>query len=75
MAGAVLGAGVAWLFFDGNLVSTASATTRSQMTFQLSVTPTLIAIGVTFALVIGVLGGLFPAIRAARKPVAVALRG
>ena len=75
VAGALVGAGVAWFFFDGNMVSTASATTRSQLTFALSVTPALIAVGVTFALIIGVLGGLFPAIRAARKPVAVALRG
>lgn len=75
LAGAVLGAAIAWTFFDGNLVSTAAATGRSQLTFALSVTPALIAIGATFALVIGVLGGLFPAIRAARLPVASALRG
>ncbi len=74
-AGALVGAAVAWIFFDGNMVSTASATTRSQFTFSLSVTPALIGIGVAFALVIGVIGGLFPAIRAARRPVAVALRG
>ncbi|MEJ1962084.1 MAG: ABC transporter permease [Gammaproteobacteria bacterium] len=73
--GAVLGSAVAWLFFDGNLVSTASTNSRSQLTFALSVTPGLIAVGATFALAIGVLGGLFPAIRAARRPVAVALRG
>jgi putative ABC transport system permease protein len=74
-AGAVLGAAIAWFFFDGDLVSTASANSRSQLTFALSVTPGLIAVGATFALVIGALGGLFPAVRAARRPVAVALRG
>jgi putative ABC transport system permease protein len=73
--GAVLGAAVAWFFFDGNAVSTATGTSRSQLTFALSVTPGLIAVGVGFALAIGVLGGLFPAIRAARRPVAMALRG
>ncbi len=74
LAGAVLGAGIAWIFFDGNVVSTALAT-RSPISFALSVTPGLIVIGATFALVIGVLGGLFPALRAAKLPVAVALRG
>jgi putative ABC transport system permease protein len=73
--GALLGAGIAWFFFDGTLANIASTTNRSQITFALSVSPALIAVGVTFALVIGVLGGLFPAIRAARRPVAVALRG
>jgi putative ABC transport system permease protein len=73
--GAVLGAAVAWFFFDNNVVSMASATNRGQLTFALSVSPGLIATGVGFALVIGTLGGLFPAIRAARLPVAVALRG
>jgi putative ABC transport system permease protein len=75
LAGAVLGAAIAWAFFDGNLVSTVSGRGASQLTFALSVTRELIAIGATFALVIGVLGGLFPAIRAARLPVATALRG
>jgi putative ABC transport system permease protein len=74
-AGALLGAAVAWLFFDNDLVSMASATNRGQLTFHLSVTPGLIATGIAFALVIGTLGGLFPAVRAARLPVAVALRG
>ena len=74
-AGALLGAAVAWLFFDNDLVSMASATSRGQLTFQLTVTPGLIATGIAFALVIGTLGGLFPAVRAARLPVAVALRG
>ena len=73
--GALLGAAVAWLFFDHDLVNMASTTNRGQLTFTLSVTPGLIAVGVAFALAIGTLGGLFPAFRAARLPVAVALRG
>jgi len=73
--GALLGAAVAWFFFDNDLVSMASATNRGQLTFALSVSPGLIATGVAFALVIGTLGGLFPAIRVSRMPVAVALRG
>jgi putative ABC transport system permease protein len=46
----------------------------SQVAFQFAVTPPLIALGTVFALVIGLIGGLFPAIRAARMPVATALR-
>lgn len=75
LLGALLGAAVAWLFFDHNLVSLASATNSGQQTFTLAVTPGLIVTGIAFALAIGALGGLFPAVRAARQPVAAALRG
>jgi putative ABC transport system permease protein len=68
LLGAVLGAALAWLAFNGNLHSAGS------LVFRLTVTPTLIGAGITFACLIGLLGGLFPALRAARVPVAVALR-
>jgi putative ABC transport system permease protein len=42
--------------------------------FDLTVTPGLILLGIIWACIIGVVGGLFPAIRAARLPVAAALR-
>jgi putative ABC transport system permease protein len=74
LAGAILGAGIAWFFFNGNAVSTASGTSPSQLTFSLEVTGGLIAAGIGCALLIGVLGGLFPAMRAARRPVAIGLR-
>ena len=74
LAGAAVGAAIAWLFFNGNSISTASGNSRSQVTFALNVTPQLIAVGIAAALAIGVVGGLFPAIRAARRPVAIALR-
>jgi len=74
LVGAILGAGIAWFFFNGNAISTASGTSPSQLTFSLEVTGSLIAAGVGCALAIGVLGGLFPAIRAARRPVAIGLR-
>ena len=73
--GAVLGALIAWFFFNGNAISTTTGNSPSQLTFSLDVTPELLAVGVGCALMIGVLGGLFPAIRAARRPVATALRG
>jgi putative ABC transport system permease protein len=75
LIGSALGALVAWLFFNGSHVSTTTGTNPSQLTFTLNVTPALIASGVVCALIIGVLGGLFPALRAARRPVAMALRG
>jgi len=74
LAGALLGAGIAWFFFNGNAVSTTTGSSPSQLTFSLNVTPSLIALGVSCAIVIGFLGGLFPALRAARRPVALALR-
>jgi putative ABC transport system permease protein len=42
--------------------------------FELSVSPQLMVLGIVWACLIGVLGGLFPAMRAARLPVAMALR-
>jgi putative ABC transport system permease protein len=73
LAGAIIGAAAAWVFFDGNIVST-SAGGISQMMFALTVTPGLVVLGIVWACAIGLLGGLFPAIRAARLPVATALR-
>jgi putative ABC transport system permease protein len=72
--GAVIGSTAAWLFFDGNVVSTSASGGISQLMFALTVTPALVALGIIWACAIGLLGGLFPAIRAARLPVATALR-
>ena len=68
VAGACAGAGLAWLLFDGKLVA------ALQNVFTLSVSPRLFALGIAWALALAVLGGLLPAIRAARLPVAEALR-
>ena len=46
----------------------------TQVAFSFAVTPDLVGRGLAWALVIGLLGGLFPALRAARLPVVVALR-
>ena len=73
LIGGIIGASLAWLFFNGHSVSTLGGA-FAQVVFQLTVTPTLIATGVVWACIIGVLGGLFPALRAARLPVAEALR-
>jgi len=74
LAGGLLGAGVAYLLFNGYSVSTLGGS-FTQVAFNFAVTPALVAQGLTWALVIGFLGGLFPAVRAARLPVTAALRG
>jgi putative ABC transport system permease protein len=73
LIGAAIGAALAWLFFNGNAVSTLGGN-FTQVVFRLTVTPDLIALGIIWACFIGIIGGLFPAIRAARLPVATALR-
>jgi putative ABC transport system permease protein len=73
LLGGVLGCFLAWLFFDGNVISTSGGQV-AQLVFALTLTPGLIAVGVIWACAIGVVGGLFPAVRAARLPVAMALR-
>lgn len=73
-AGGVLGGVVAYLFFNGFTVSTLNMQTFSQVAFQFRVTPDLLWQGIIWACSIGLLGGLAPAIRAARLPVVDALR-
>lgn len=73
LGGSAIGAALAWLFFNGNAVSTLGAN-FSQVVFHLTVTPALVAGGVWLGLFIGLLGGLFPAIRSARLPIVDALR-
>jgi putative ABC transport system permease protein len=73
VTGALIGAGLAWLFFNGNVVSTLGSN-FTQVVFRLAVSPSLVVLGVLWACAIGLIGGLFPAIRAARLPVAMALR-
>jgi putative ABC transport system permease protein len=66
--GAAIGTIVAWLAFNGNLHAVGG------LVFRLTVTPSLIGLGLGFAFTLGFIGGLFPAIRAASLPVADALR-
>jgi putative ABC transport system permease protein len=74
LIGGALGALTAWLLFNGHSVNTLGGGFGGQLIFDLAVTPTLVAMGIIWACAIGVVGGLFPAIRAARLPVATALR-
>jgi len=75
IVGALAGAAMAWLFFNGNTVSTISGGAGfSQVAFHLHIGLNLVAVGVVWACVVGLVGGLFPAVRAARLPIATALR-
>ena len=74
LAGGICGALLAWWLFNGHSVDTAGGATGGQLVFDLVVTPGLMALGVGWACLIGVIGGLFPAVRAARLPVATSLR-
>ena len=76
LLGALLGAAIAWAVFDGNTVSSISGGSGlAQVVYHLHIGPALIATGIVWACVVGLLGGLLPAIRAARLPVALAIRG
>jgi putative ABC transport system permease protein len=70
--GAAVGAAIAMLLFNGNTVSLGG--TVGSIVTEMRVTPALIGAGIGLACFVGFLGGLFPAIRAARLPVATALR-
>jgi putative ABC transport system permease protein len=74
LLGGVLGGLLAWLLFNGYSASTLAAGTVGKLSFELKVTAKLLWIGVLWALTIGFIGGLFPALRAARLPVTTALR-
>lgn len=72
--GGIAGAAVAYFGFNGWTVSTLSEG-FSQVAFDFTVTPELLTYGVLWAVGLGLIGGLFPAVRAARLPITTALRG
>jgi putative ABC transport system permease protein len=65
---------LAVLKLNGLTTSTINFQTFSNLAFAFKITPDLLVMGIVFALAMGILGGLFPAVRAARLPVATALR-
>ena len=69
-----IGAVLAYVFFNGMTVSTLGGSTFTQLVFNFKVTPNLVLTGMILALLIGFVGGLMPAVRAARMPVTTALR-
>jgi len=73
LVGGVIGALIAYVLFNGMSVATLGQN-FTQVVFQFRVTPPLVVTGLVISLVVGMLGGLLPAIRAARMPVTTALR-
>jgi putative ABC transport system permease protein len=74
LVGGLIGGGLAWAGFDGYQTTTMNWQSFSQVAFAFQVTPELLARGLAFAMIMGLVGGLFPAVRAARMPVVTALR-
>ncbi len=73
LAGGLLGALAAYVLFNNMVVSTLGAN-FTQVVFQFAVTPELVVNGLIIAVVIGMIGGFLPALRAARQSVTTALR-
>ena len=73
LLGGVLGCLLAFSV-HGYSTGTRSLQTMSEIAFAFRVTPTIVAVSLAFAAVMGILGGLLPALRAARLPIAAAVR-
>ncbi len=74
LVGGAIGAAAAYLFFNGYQAATMNWQSMSTIGFAFRVTPRLLVSGLAYALVLGLVGGVLPAIRAARLPVVVARR-
>jgi putative ABC transport system permease protein len=74
VTGGVIGGLIAWAAFDGYQTSTMNFQSFSQVAFAFAVTPSLLGLALVYAVLMGLLGGLLPALRAARLPVVTALR-
>jgi len=74
VVGGALGMAIAYFAFNGLQASTLNFQSFSQITFAFTVTPQLAAQGMVYALILGLVGGLFPSIRAARQPIVRGLR-
>jgi putative ABC transport system permease protein len=74
LLGGCAGGALAFVAFNGFQASTLNFQSFSQITFAFTVTPALLALGIGYALVLGLLGGLLPGLKAARQPVSRGLR-
>ncbi len=74
LIGGLLGGAMVYLGLNGYQASTLNWASFSQVTFAFTVTPALLVTGLGYSLILGVVGGLLPALRAARLPVTTGLR-
>jgi putative ABC transport system permease protein len=74
VVGGLIGGLIAWAAFDGYETATMNFQSFSQMAFAFAVTPKLLGMALIYSLLMGLVGGMLPAIRAARLPVVTALR-
>jgi putative ABC transport system permease protein len=74
LIGGILGAAIAYVGFDGLQASTLNYASFSQVSFAFAVTPSLLVTAITYALLLGLAGGLLPAIHSIRQPVVDGLR-
>jgi len=74
LIGGLIGAAIAYFGFNGYQANTLNFQSFTQVTFAFAVTPELLKQGVIYALLMALIGGLLPSIRAARAPITNALR-
>ncbi len=74
LIGGAVGMLVSYFAFNGLRASTMNFATFSQITFAFTVTPALLVQGLTYALILGFIGGLLPSLRAAKLPITTGLR-
>jgi putative ABC transport system permease protein len=74
LVGGVIGGVLVYLVLNGYQASTLNWGSFSQLTFAFTVTPSLLVTGLGYSLILGLVGGLLPGVRAARMPVTTGLR-
>lgn len=74
LAGGAIGGLIAYVAFNGVRASTLNFSSFSQISFAFTVTPALLTQAIVYALILGLVGGLLPSLRAARLPIATGLR-
>jgi putative ABC transport system permease protein len=74
LLGGVIGGLLVYLVLNGYQASTLNWGSFSQLTFAFTVTPQLLVTGLGYSLILGLVGGLLPGLRAARMPVTAGLR-
>jgi putative ABC transport system permease protein len=74
IVGGLLGGLIAYFGFNGYQANTINWASFSQITFAFTITPRLLVMGIVYALLLALIGGILPGIRAARLPITSGLR-